>query len=691
VCAALAGCGRLGFDANDSSCPSNRVVNAPYAAGTGTADDPFQICSPAQLSEIASRSGDLGSRFVLMFDLDFTGVPFEGIGRMEAPFTGYLDGNGHTISNLSVTAAAGQPAGLVNAARFARIENVTLDHVTVAGSSSIGSVIGSCDNSHVRNSAVTAADIRGESSVGGLVGEALECQFIGASLSGTVEGTVDSIGGVVGSAGASAFVNIDSTIAVTAPLASSVGGVVGADVWDPVTLQNVSVQAVVVGNEEVGGIVGMNGDGSQIYRTRFDGTIRGNHGVGGFVGANYDSPFHVYSTAVAAEVVGNTGVGGFSGLHYYRTKFFDSYFTGTLAGVGSNQAGFGGFFGDVEYYGWVERSYVDVTINSSASTVGGFMGHIGYWSGNAAIYDVVNSFAAANVTGSSASTTISRWVGQNTDPNPLVGAGSYYWGGGSCVNLGGGGCGGGGMAVADLAQLQGLGGPPLSSWDFAQVWQPRSNAFPALRLEQNHAPTLTHACPGTAIVGLRYDCNLTVSDADVNEVQIAALEPSHSCAWLSPTVLALRGAPTRDHASSCTLAFSVTDGAHTTPLETVPVEVHLGVVMTPADSTGSQYFMGLHPVGSGATQVFTLTNNESVSVTGLSITGLPAGDFGFAGGAYPGTGGTCAATLGPGQTCTVAIAYTASVAGSVTQAIDLRFTAARGPVSYPFTLSGVGS
>lgn len=685
ACAMLAGCGRVAFE--PVPCPN---ATDDTLEGLGTAEEPYEICSPAQVAAVVTRPENLDAYFILKQDLDFWGVPFDGIGAVGAPFTGRFDGNGHTIMNLTVTPAPGLPAGFVNVASTARIENLMLDRVTIVGSQQAGAVIGSCDRSQVRNAIVTAADVRGETNVGGLVGETSECQVIGASLSGSVEGSVGSIGGVVGAAGSSAFLNIDATVVVTAPLASAVGGVVGEDNWSPVILQNVSVQGDVVGNEDVGGIVGFNGDGSRIYRTRFEGTVRGTTGVGGFAGGNYDSPFEVYSTSVVADVTGNSGVGGFSGRHWYRTRFFDSYFRGTLTGAGANQNGFGGFFGDVEYYGWVERSYVDLTIDSSASTVGGIMGHIGYWSANSDTYDVVDSFSAANVTGSSATPTISRWVGENLDPNPLVGAGSYYWGGGGCVNHGGGGCGAGGTAVGDPSQLQTPGGPPLVRWDFERVWQAESGAFPTLRLEQLHAPAPTHACTGTAIVGLQYACDLTVVDADANEIQIATLEAADSCGWLSADVFALRGAPAPAHVGSCTAAFSVTDGLHTTAPQMVPIEVHLGVVLTPADTSGAGYSMGVHPVGSAAiTQVFTLTNQEAVPVS-LSVAGLPTNDFGFVGGAYPGTGGTCGATLAPAQTCTIELAYTPTTSGSVVAPVAIQFTAARGPVSYPFALAGHG-
>ena len=690
------GCGRIGFDAPDVSiCAAELAANAPYATGAGTASDPYWICSPAQLAGLADRPADLGESFILMADLDFEGVSFSGIGSRDAPFTGDIDGNGHTISNLTVIGVPGEPVGFVNAASAAHIRNIALVNVTIAGTGSVavGAVMGYCDRAQARNATVSGADVWGDGSVGGLVGYADDCQILGATLSAVaVAGTVEEVGGVAGTAHHSIILNVDLEVELNAPSAAYVGGVVGLEGWSPLIIQGVSVRGDIVGNEDVGGILGLNGDGAHIYRSSFTGSILGNSGVGGVVGGNYDSPFHVYSTSVNADITGTTSVGGFSGHHYYRSRFFDSHFTGTITGAGSNQAGFGGFFGDVEYYGWVERSYVDVTIDSQSSTVGGFLGYIGYWSGSSDVYDIADSFSVANVSGSSASDTISPWVGENIDPNPFVGAGSYYWSGATCVNAGGGECGSGGMSVADVGQFQDPTAAPLSSWDFDEVWESRTGAFPTPRIEQLHAPTVIETCSSTAIVGLQYDCDLVVSDADANEERVAILDTRRSCGWLSATIQSFYGAPTAEDPASCTVEFTVTDGVHETAVESFPIEVHAGVVMTPANPSGVDHFMGFETVGSpGVVEILTLTNNESVPVTGLSVSGLPAGDFSFDGDAFPGTGGTCGAALEPAGTCTVAIRYTPTVADSVAEAIAINFTAARGPVSYAFTLSGYGT
>ena len=670
-----------------------------YAGGDGSPAAPYQVCSLDHLTAITTRPEDLGAAFVLVRNIDFDGAAFPGIGSIDTPFTGRFDGGTYAIVNLTITGT--DAVGVFNAANGARLANVHLENVTVQGSTKVGSVIGHCERSQLRNATVTAATVGGTESIGGILGMAIECDVVQASLTARVGGSGTSIGGVVGTAERSAFFNIDAMIEVDAPLGFSVGGVVGLDSWSPVILQNVHVSGSVVGNEEVGGLVGNNSDGSQIHRSRFEGTIRGNTGVGGFAGANYDSPFHVYATSVIADVTGSTGVGGFSGRHYYRTNFYDSYFKGTLTGVGTNQDAFGGFFGDVEYYGWVERSYVDVTINSEAPSVGGFIGLNQYWSSDSALYDIARSFAVANVTGKSTFgiDTVSLWVGKNIDPNPLVGAGSYYWSGGTCTNLGAGGCGTGGTGIADRTQFETAGSTPLSAWNFTNVWQAAPGQLPSLRLEQLSQPIASAPCPNVAIAGLRYECDPAVSDADVNEARIALIEPDHSCAWLVPDPIpapilysaGLSGTPPLTDAGTCTIGFSVTDGAHTVPTASISLDVHLGVVMTPSTTGRASYNFSFAPINTaGTTVMFTLTNRESDTAT-ISVTGLPGDGFRFVGGTYPGTGGNCGASLPPFGTCTLAINFAPTTTGSRQHNITLQFAAARGSVSYAFELIGYGT
>lgn len=74
-------------------------------------------------------------QYILMNDIDLTGEPWIGLCSEDVPFTGTLDGNGHTVYGMT-TAANASPVGL-----FVSIWGGTVQNLTVAGTAS-GSVVG---------------------------------------------------------------------------------------------------------------------------------------------------------------------------------------------------------------------------------------------------------------------------------------------------------------------------------------------------------------------------------------------------------------------------------------------------------------------------------------------------------------------------------------------------------------------
>ena len=93
-----------------SLCNLVMVQDNPYAGGTGTESDPYQISTPEQLISLSdavndgSAEGYPGEYFVLTDDIDLAGVSWQGIGCMDLEdmsntdcmFFGTFDGN--TIS-----------------------------------------------------------------------------------------------------------------------------------------------------------------------------------------------------------------------------------------------------------------------------------------------------------------------------------------------------------------------------------------------------------------------------------------------------------------------------------------------------------------------------------------------------------------------------------------------------------------
>lgn len=71
-------------------------TNLPMAGGSGTKDDPYQIATAEQLDAIHDWA--TATYYVLVNDIDLSGIEW-------MPYSGYInfDGQGHTVSNLTIT------------------------------------------------------------------------------------------------------------------------------------------------------------------------------------------------------------------------------------------------------------------------------------------------------------------------------------------------------------------------------------------------------------------------------------------------------------------------------------------------------------------------------------------------------------------------------------------------------------
>ena len=119
-------------------------------------------------------------------------------------------------------------------------------------------------------------------------------------------------------------------------------------------------------------------------------------------------------------------------------------------------------------------------------------------------------------------------------------------------------------------------------------------------------------------------------------------------------------APTSTGAQTSGISLSYFDGLFSqTSMRTLN-----GNAVTPANlglSDGPSYDFGSQPIGLAVSKTFTLTNSGGFAASAISGSGLSA-PFNFNGGAYPGTGGTCAGTLAPAGTCTIVVVYQAVAA-----------------------------
>jgi len=132
------------------SYDSNLVVaNENQLEGNGTTISPYLIHSEKELERI---SMNLGAYYKLENDIVLS-KDWLPIGTDEFPFTGGLDGNGHTISGLKVVGDNLETVGLFGTVKNSTrpemyIKNITIKEASVTGKKETGILIGKLDVSN---------------------------------------------------------------------------------------------------------------------------------------------------------------------------------------------------------------------------------------------------------------------------------------------------------------------------------------------------------------------------------------------------------------------------------------------------------------------------------------------------------------------------------------------------------------
>jgi hypothetical protein len=195
-----------------------------------------QTISDAQDLRGVSTNGD----YVLKDDIDMSGVSgFEPIGdrndrtadRGGSPFTGTFDGNGYTVSNLTIDRPDENYVGLFGAVGSeGKVENVGIENATVTGDGWTGGLVGFNGGEVNRSYAGGDVSVSGNWTTGGLVGA-----NVGNVAESYSEAAVNDVrleaGGLVG-------VNLNGDVRASYATGS------------------------VSGDEKIGGLVGINFEGS---------------------------------------------------------------------------------------------------------------------------------------------------------------------------------------------------------------------------------------------------------------------------------------------------------------------------------------------------------------------------------------------------------------------------------------------
>jgi len=111
-----------------------------FAGGEGSEDEPFQIATAEHLNEIRNH---LDKHFVLINDIDLSTDASTIAWEPIANFSGSLDGNEKSITNLKIHKGSNHVGLFANVLTGGRIENLVIDAVEVRGWDYVGILVGS--------------------------------------------------------------------------------------------------------------------------------------------------------------------------------------------------------------------------------------------------------------------------------------------------------------------------------------------------------------------------------------------------------------------------------------------------------------------------------------------------------------------------------------------------------------------
>ena len=326
-----------------------------FAGGTGTAEEPYQIATGAQLAYLASsvNSGETyeEKNFVLTANIDLNGLPWTPIansfsdallgGSDYRVFAGNFDGNGYTISNVSIgsetTPFESDVFGLFGATE-GKISNLNLDTVSIHGIAkiaSIGAVVGFA---------------------GGLVGYSggsiENCHVTGLTMDMSAPSNVYAaaywVGGLVGALDGTQLIN-----------ECSVSG-------------SITEKA---GKGSIGGLIGELGKAAKITYSRSNVTVnvkadsRGGADVGGFIGkgnGKTDAETVIRNCYATGNVTGGAYTGGFAG-GLWGLNIKNCYASGNVSQAAAAMASFVGTdASDSLYYGSITNCFTTGSVTGSS-------------------------------------------------------------------------------------------------------------------------------------------------------------------------------------------------------------------------------------------------------------------------------------------------------------------------------------
>jgi hypothetical protein len=201
----------------------NGVVGSGFTSGDGSIGNPYLICNTSQFTRLSSEIPLLTKSFQLGADLDFTNTVVNIIGSVTAPFQANFNGDGYTLSAISIFVPANRfnNIGLFGYLSNANIRNLIINGITMQAAKTsyqqLGGVAGFAQNSTITKVQVIGLNAKAPSRSGGIIGYAINTTLSNCSTSGSLTGHAyaSGLGGLLGRADNSTVSSSSSNVNIS--------------------------------------------------------------------------------------------------------------------------------------------------------------------------------------------------------------------------------------------------------------------------------------------------------------------------------------------------------------------------------------------------------------------------------------------------------------------------------------------
>lgn len=248
------------------------------------------------IAKLVNEEWKLGINITLTDNIDLTDIDWTPIGKDDnKAYTGTFDGNGKTITGLTVTGSYKYAGLFGDIDENGTVKNVVLEDVQITSDNSSGYAGGVAGDSWgtIENCSVSGS-VSGTTFAGGVVGSQWGGSITGCNSSATVKGVIFA-GGIAGETNSGAsltgcYATRDVTVENDGTNNSHAGGVVGYNGGGTLTAcyATGSVTGSGSGTIYVGGVTGTNDEGTLTACYHTNETVSGPAGTtGGVTGRNY--------------------------------------------------------------------------------------------------------------------------------------------------------------------------------------------------------------------------------------------------------------------------------------------------------------------------------------------------------------------------------------------------------------------